>query len=198
MATAANRGSLRPRPNVVAVVSFLAGAGPAPVGGFWIALAGGVALATDGPSAAARGSDSARASRPMLETVAIIGPGPLRPSPLTQAATAPMLGRLEARGWRPAARRSWPAGPIRLIHNTATTAFFIWVNHLAGLDGLPRAPTTRSGHRLGIGGGQPRDALLLTLASLLVWAAFASTVQVARLPAAGLGPVGDELAAPRA
>ena len=39
----------------------------------------------------------------MLETVAIIGPARFG-IPLTQAVTAPLLGRLEARGWRPLAQ----------------------------------------------------------------------------------------------
>jgi hypothetical protein len=66
-------------------------------------------------------------------------------------------------------------GAIRLIHNTATTAFFIWVI-TGGLDAYA-GTYDAIGRRLGFEVGTA-DALLLTLASLLAWAAFASTVQV--------------------
>jgi hypothetical protein len=158
-------------PAHVAVVSFLA-ARAAPAGGFWIALAGGVALARVAERRGARLGFGASAAA-MLETVAIIGPARFG-IPLTQAATAPMLGRLEARGWPPLPQILTCAA-IRLIHNTATTAFFIWV--IAG--GLDAYAGTYDaiGRRLGLEIGSA-DALALTLASLLAWAAFASTVQV--------------------
>jgi hypothetical protein len=109
----------------------------------------------------------------MLETVAIIGPARFG-IPLTQAATAPMLGRLEARGWRPLPQ-ILACAAIRLIHNTATTAFFIWVI-TGGLDAYA-GTYDAIGRRLGLEIGTA-DALALTLVSLLAWAAFASTVQV--------------------
>ena len=64
---------------------------------------------------------------------------------------------------------------MRLLHNTATTAFFIWV--IAG--GLDAYAGTYDaiGRRVGIEVGTA-DALVLTVVSLLAWAAFASTVQV--------------------
>jgi hypothetical protein len=64
---------------------------------------------------------------------------------------------------------------VRLLHNSATTAFFIWV--IAG--GLDAYAGTYDalGRRLGIEVGTA-DALWLTLAGLLAWAVFASTVQV--------------------
>jgi hypothetical protein len=158
-------------PAHVAVVSFLA-ARAAPVGGFWIALAGGVALARTAERRGARLGFGASIAA-MLETVAIIGPARIG-IPLTQAATAPLLGRLEARGWRPLPQ-ILACATIRLIHNTATTAFFIWVI-TGGLDAYA-GTYDAIGRRLGIEVGTA-DALLLTLASLLVWAAFASTVQV--------------------
>src|SRR5215211_6555193 len=107
-------------PAHVAVVSFLA-ARAAPTGGFWIALAGGVALARVAERRGARIGFAASAAA-MLETVAIIGPARFG-IPLTQAATAPLLGRLHARrvGF-------WPqlaaCATVRLLHNAATTAFF--------------------------------------------------------------------------
>lgn len=158
-------------PAHVAVVSFLA-ARAAPTGGFWIALAGGVALARVAERRGARLGFGASIAA-MLETVAIIGPARVG-IPLTQAATAPMLGRLEARRW-PVPAQILACAAIRLLHNTATTAFFIWV--IAG--GLDAYAGTYDaiGRRLGLEVGTA-DALALTAAGLLGWAAFASTVQV--------------------
>jgi hypothetical protein len=158
-------------PAHVGVVSFLA-ARAAPTGGFWIALAGGVALARVAERRGARLGFGASAAA-MLETVAIIGPARFG-VPLTQALTAPMLGRLHARGIG-----FWPqlaaCALVRLIHNAATTAFFIWV--IAG--GLDAYAGTYDaiGRRVGIEVGTA-DALVLTAVSLLAWAFFASTVQV--------------------
>jgi hypothetical protein len=155
----------------VAVVSFLA-ARAAPTGGFWIALAGGVALARTAERRGARLGFGASAAA-MLETVAIIGPARFG-IPLTQAATAPMLGRLEARGVA-GLPQVLACAAIRLLHNAATTAFFIWV--IAG--GLDAYAGTYDaiGRHVGIEVGTA-DALGLTVAGLLAWAAFASTVQV--------------------
>ncbi|MEA2362244.1 MAG: hypothetical protein QOD71_1389 [Thermoleophilaceae bacterium] len=169
MATAAR--AVPSGPSHVAVVSFLA-ARAAPTGGFWIALAGGVALARVAERRGARLGFGASAAA-MLETVAIIGPARIG-IPLTQAATAPMLGRLEARGWRPLPQ-ILACAAVRLLHNTATTAFFIWVI-TGGLDAYA-GTYDAIGRRLGLEVGSA-DALALTLAGLLVWAAFASTVQV--------------------
>lgn len=158
-------------PAHVAVVSFLA-ARAAPAGGFWIALAGGVALARVAERRGARlGFGVSLAA--MLETVAIIGPARLG-IPFTQAATAPLLGRLEARGWSPLAQ-ILACATIRLAHNAATTAFFIWVI-TGGLDAYA-GTYDAIGRRLGLEIGTA-DALALTLAGLLAWAAFASAVQV--------------------
>jgi hypothetical protein len=158
-------------PAHVGVVSFLA-ARAAPTGGFWIALAGGVALARVSARRGARLGFGASAAA-MLETVAIIGPARFG-VPLTQALSAPILGRLHARGVG-----FWPqlaaCALVRLLHNAATTAFFIWV--IAG--GLDAYAGTYDaiGRRVGVEVGTA-DALALTLLSLLAWAAFASTVQV--------------------
>jgi len=155
----------------VGVVSFLA-ARAAPTGGFWIALAGGAALARVAERRGARLGFGASAAS-MLETVAIIGPARFG-VPLTQALTAPILGRLHARGVG-----FWPqlaaCALVRLLHNAATTAFFIWV--IAG--GLDAYAGTYDaiGRRVGIEVGTA-EAVVLTLASLLAWSAFASTVQV--------------------
>jgi hypothetical protein len=169
MATAAS--TVPSGPAHVAVVSFLA-ARAAPAGGFWIALAGGVALARVAERRGARLGFGASLAA-MLETVAIIGPARLG-IPLTQAATAPMLGRLDARGWRPLPQ-ILACAAVRLLHNAATTAFFIWVI-TGGLDAYA-GTYDAVGRRLGIEIGSA-DALVLTLVGLLAWAAFASTVQV--------------------
>jgi hypothetical protein len=158
-------------PAHVAVVSFLA-ARAAPTGGFWIALAGGVALARLAERRGARLGFGASIAA-MLETVAIIGPARFG-IPLTQAATAPLLGRLEARGWPPLPQILACAG-IRILHNAATTAFFIWVI-TGGLDAYA-GTYDAIGRRVGIEVGTA-EALVLTGVVLLAWAAFASTVQV--------------------
>ena len=175
MATAPPSSHLAPPevagPAHVGVVSFLA-ARAAPTGGFWIALAGGVALARVAERRGPRLGFGASAAA-MLETVAIIGPARFG-VPLTQALTAPILGRLHARGVG-----FWPqlgaCALVRLLHNAATTAFFIWV--IAG--GLDAYAGTYDaiGRHVGIEVGTA-DAVVLTLVSLLAWAAFASTVQV--------------------
>ncbi|HEX2413744.1 MAG TPA: hypothetical protein VHJ37_00880 [Thermoleophilaceae bacterium] len=158
-------------PAHVAVVSFLA-ARAAPTGGFWIALAGGVALARVAQRRGARAGFGSSVAA-MLETVAIIGPARFG-IPFTQAVTAPLLGRLEARGWS-LAPQILTCGVLRLIHNTATTAFFIWVI-TGGLDAYA-GTYDALGRRLGIDVGTA-DALALTAAGLLVWAIFASVIQV--------------------
>jgi hypothetical protein len=158
-------------PAHVAVVSFLA-ARAAPTGGFWIALAGGVALARLAERRGARLGFGASAAA-MLETVAIIGPARFG-IPLTQAATAPLLGRLEARGVR-VALQVLACAVIRLLHNTATTAFFIWIV-TGGLDAYA-GTYDALGRHVGVDIGTA-DALVLTAVSLLAWAAFASIVQV--------------------
>jgi hypothetical protein len=158
-------------PAHVAVVSFLA-ARAAPTGGFWIALAGGVALARLAERRRARLGFGASAAA-MLETVAIIGPARFG-IPLTQAATAPLLGRLEARRVR-VPLQVLACAAIRLLHNSATTAFFIWVI-TGGLDAYA-GTYDALGRHVGIDIGTA-DALVLTAVSLLAWAAFASIVQV--------------------
>jgi len=158
-------------PAHVAVVSFLA-ARAAPTGGFWVALAGGVAIARVAERRGARQGFGASIAA-MLETVAIIGPARFG-VPLTQAITAPILGRLHARGAGRVAQFA-ACVVIRLLHNAATTAFFIWVI-AGGLDayaGTYDALARRLGFEVGT-----EDALVVTAIGLVAWAAFATTVQV--------------------
>jgi hypothetical protein len=170
MATAASK-AVPAGPAHVAVVSFLA-ARAAPSGGFWIALAGGVALARVAQRRGARPGFGASIAA-MLETVAIIGPARFG-IPLTQAMTAPLLGRLEARGWRPLPQIA-VCTVVRIIHNGITTAFFIWVI-TGGLDAYA-GTYDAIGRRIGIDVGTA-DALVLTAIGLLAWGVFASVVQV--------------------
>src|ERR671921_3032666 len=82
----------------VATVSFLASRA-APSLQFFFALGGGMALARSAERSGARtGYGTALAS--MLQTVAVMGPARIN-APLTQAITAPMMGRLQARGAHP-------------------------------------------------------------------------------------------------
>jgi hypothetical protein len=170
MATATSK-AVPAGPAHVAVVSFLA-ARAAPSGGFWIALAGGVALARVAERRGARSGFGASIAA-MLETVAIIGPARFG-IPLTQAVTAPLLGRLEARGWPPLAQMA-VCTLLRILHNGATTAFFIWVI-TGGLDAYA-GTYDAIGRRVGLEVGTA-DALALTGIGLLAWGVFASVVQV--------------------
>jgi hypothetical protein len=158
-------------PAHVAVVSFLASR-VVPSGGFWVALAGGVALARVAERRGPRRSFGTSIAS-MLETVAIIGP--LRFGvPLTQAVTAPLLGWMEARGVA-AWLQMLVCGVLRLAQNSLQTAIFIFV--LAG--GLDAVAGTYDAiaSRVGIDVGED-ETLILTLAGLAAWAAFASVVQV--------------------
>jgi hypothetical protein len=156
----------------VGTASFLASRA-APSAGFWIALAGGAALARAGARRGVREGYGASLAA-MVETVAIMGPARFG-VPLTQAISAPVLGRLEARGANPLAQIAVCAA-IRFIHNTAATAFFIWVI-TGGLEAYAGTYDALAG-RVGIDLAGAGGALVLTGAGLLGWAAFASTVQV--------------------
>lgn len=158
-------------PAHVAVVSFLASR-VVPSGGFWVALAGGVALARVAERRGPRRSFGVSIAS-MLETVAIIGP--LRFGvPLTQAVTAPLLGWMEARGVA-AWLQMLVCGVLRLAQNSLQTAIFIWI--LAG--GLDAVAGTYDAiaSRVGIDVGED-ETLIVTLIGLAAWAVFASVVQV--------------------
>jgi hypothetical protein len=156
----------------VATVSFLASRA-SPTGGFWLALAGGVALAR---AAALRGlrHGYGTSGAAVVESVAIMGPARFG-VPFTQAVTAPLLGRLEARGVG-RAPQMLVCGLLRLLHNTATTAFFIWVL-LGGVDAYAGTYDSVLERIPGAPGGTAA-ALVITAVLLLGWAVFASVVQV--------------------
>jgi hypothetical protein len=156
----------------VATASFLASRA-APSAGFWIALAGGVALARGGQVRGLRAGYGASVAA-MLQTVAVMGPARFG-VPLTQALSAPLLGRLMGRGTS-VARQLLACAAIRLLHTTATVAVFAFVlaggidSYTDGYDGIARrVPLLPEG---------TEAALIFTAVALVAWAAFASTVQV--------------------
>ena len=158
-------------PAHVATVSFLASRA-VPTGGFWVALAGGTALARVAQRRGAREGYGASWAA-MLETVAIMGPARFG-VPFTQALSAPLLGRLEARGTGPVGQVA-ACTAIRVLSNAVGVAFFVWVI-AGGLDayaGSYDAVAGRLGFTLGESG-----TLAITAAGLLGWGVFASVVQV--------------------
>src|SRR4051794_18979025 len=104
----------------VATVSFLA-ARAAPSLQFWIALAGGIALARTAALKGLRTGYGASGAA-MLQTVAVMGPARVN-GPLTQALTAPLLGALHRRG---------TSGPP-----PAAACLRVRPTHYAGLTGAP-------------------------------------------------------------
>jgi len=157
----------------VATVSFLASRA-APSLQFFFALGGGIALARSAAERGARtGYGVALAS--MLQTVAVMGPARVN-APLTQAITAPMMGRLQARGVRPLTEFV-ACLALRLVHYAVLLAAFIFVI-LGGLDEFTGSYETLTGW-LGIVPQGPAAALAVTAASQTLWAIFFSAVQVA-------------------
>jgi len=158
-------------PAHVATVSFLASRA-VPSGGFWVALAGGMALARVAQRRGAREGYGA-AIAATLETVAIMGPARFG-VPFTQALSAPLLGRMRARGSRFVAE-FLACGAIRMLSNAAGLAFFVFVI-AGGLDayaGTYDALAERVGLSL-----SEEGTLIFSAAGLVVWGAFASWVQV--------------------
>ncbi len=156
----------------VATVSFLASRA-VPSIGFWVALGGGVAVARCGARRGLRWGYGASIAA-MLQTVALIGPARIS-VPLTQALTAPLLGVQHARGTA-IAWQMLVCGTIRLLQNAAVGAFVILVlaggfdvyldtyDSIAGwIPLLPEGDTA---------------ATVAILAGPVIWAVFASVVQV--------------------
>ncbi len=156
----------------VATASFLASRA-APSIGFWIALAGGVALARSGQQRGPRVGYGASIAA-MLQTVAIIGPARFA-VPLTQALSAPLLGVMESRG-RGTAAQVGACAAIRFAHNLVTAAFAIVV--LTGGVGAYTDSYDAIVDRLGFLPQGTTAALVLTGVALVAWTAFASVVQV--------------------
>ena len=155
----------------VAAVSFLA-ARVAPSGAFWLALAGGTAVAREADLRGVRAGYASSAAA-MLQTVAMVGPLRLS-APLTQALSAPLLGGMHARG------RRWLSMfvvclAIRLAIYAALTSFTVLV--LLG-------PAAYAGSFDALFGWLPllpeglAGALLITAIANLVSGVFFSTIQV--------------------
>jgi hypothetical protein len=157
----------------VATVSFLASRA-APSLQFFFALGGGIALARSAKMLGARtGHGTAIAS--MLQTVAVMGPARIN-APLTQAITAPMMGRLQARGAHPLVEFI-ACLTLRLVHYAVLLAALIYVI-LGGIDEFTGSYETLTGW-LGIVPQGAAAALALTAAVQGLWAIFFSTIQVA-------------------
>ena len=157
----------------VATVSFLASRA-APSLQFFFALGGGIALARSAQTLGARaGHGTAIAS--MLQTVAVMGPARIN-APLTQAITAPMMGRLQARGAHPAVE-FLACLALRLVHYAVLLAALIYVI-LGGIDEFTGSYETLTGW-LGVVPQGAAAALAFTAVGQVVWAIFFSTIQVA-------------------
>jgi hypothetical protein len=155
----------------VAAVSFLA-ARAAPSLAFWLALAGGAALAHEADTRGMRAGFATSAAA-MLQTVAIVGP--LRFSaPLTQALSAPLVGSMHARGRRPAALFA-VCLVIRLAYYAVLTSFTLFV--LLGPKGFKGSYEALFGWLPFLPHGLA-GALTLTAISNLVFGIILSTIQV--------------------
>ena len=158
----------------VATASFLASRA-APSAGFALALAGGVALARTAQKTTLRTGWAASIAA-MLQTIAIMGP--IRAGvPLTQAISAPVMGRMEHRGYGTLAQGLTAAG-IRILHNATATAFYIWV--IVGLDAYAGTYDTILGFLpfIDTGNVSERNALIGTAIVIVIWTGIGSTVQV--------------------
>ena len=158
-------------PAHVATVSFLASRA-VPSGGFFVALAGGTALARVAQRRGAREGYGASIAA-MLETVAIMGPARFG-VPFTQGLSAPLIGRLHARG-SSAFLQFLVCLAIRMLSNTVGLAFFVLVI-AGGVDAYAGSYDAIAG-RLGFSLSE-RTTLVASAVGLLVWGAFASAVQV--------------------
>lgn len=112
-------------------MSFLASR-VSPSGQFWLAIAGGIALARAASSAGLRTGYGVGIAA-MLQTTALMGPARFN-GPLTQALTAPLIGWLHQRG-TPLVLQLLACFGIRLAHYLVLAAAFIWII-LGGVDAL--------------------------------------------------------------
>ena len=171
----------------VATCSFLA-ARLAPSGQFWVALAGGVALARAGAERGLRAGYGVSVAA-VVETVALIGPARVN-GPLTQALNAPLVGHMHAKGSRFAAQLA-ACLAIRLVHYALLNVLFVWLV-IGGLENYVDTYDRIAGFLRVLPEGQTA-ALVLSILANLVWALFYSTVQVlAYRRALGRWPDGDE------
>ena len=156
----------------VATVSFLASRA-APSLQFFFALGGGVSLARASFAAGARAGHGASLAA-MLQTVAVMGPARTS-GPMTQAITAPMMGRLQARG-AGVVPEFLACLALRLVHYAVVLAAFVWII-LGGLDEYVDSFETLTSW-LGVVPQGKAAAITFMLAGQVGWAVFFSTVQV--------------------
>ncbi len=156
----------------VATVSFLA-ARAAPSMQFWIALAGGIALARTAAGKGLRIGYGASTAA-MLQTTAVMGPARVN-GPLTQALTAPLIGVLHRRG-TVIPLQIVACFAIRLMHYVVITAALIWIV-LGGLDAYAGSYDTLTGW-LGLLPEGERGALIVTVVLNVALAIFYSVTQV--------------------
>ena len=155
----------------VATASFLASR-VVPTGGYAVALAGGVALARAAQLAGMRMGYGASVAA-MLQSIAVLGPSRVS-VPLTQALSAPLLGRLHEHGAHLAAQIGACAA-IRAGDQTLFTLFYIWI--VGGVEAYAATYDALAGRIPGVPDG-PTAALVATALVLVGWTAFASIVQV--------------------
>jgi len=155
----------------VATASFLASR-VVPTGGYAVALAGGVALARAAQVAGMRVGYGASIAA-MLQAVAVLGPSRVS-VPLTQALSAPLLGRLHARG-RHLAAQIGACAAIRATDQLLFTLFYIWI--VGGIGAYAATYDVIAGRIPGVPGGTVA-ALGATALGLVAWTVFASVVQV--------------------
>jgi len=156
----------------VATASFI-GSRIVPTGGFAVALAGGIGLARVGQRFGLRAAYGASLAA-MLQAVAVMGP--LRIGiPLTQSLSAPLLGRMHARGASVSAQLAACAA-FRLLDLIVTILFYISIV-AGGLETYAATYDALVGWLPGFPEGVA-GALVLTAAGSVAWTVFASAVQV--------------------
>jgi hypothetical protein len=156
----------------LALAAFLA-ARAVPTGGFAVALAGGVALARVAQRAGLKLGWCASLAA-TLQAIAIMGPSRVG-IPLTQAVSAPVLGRMVAKGRGPVAQ-ALVAGAFRGSHNTLSTVFYVWV--ILGLDAYVGSYDNVLGRLLFFLPDGEAGALASTAFALVLWTIVASVLQV--------------------
>lgn len=143
-----------------------------PFGGFLVTLAGGVALARAAEyQGGRRGAGASLAA--MLQSVAIMGPARLG-VPLTQALSAPLLGRMEAAGTGTFGQ-VLACGAIRLVQNTLGFLFFVGV--ITGLDAYAATYDELFAEVISLPEGVV-PALVASAGGIVAWTVIASTIQV--------------------
>ena len=155
----------------VATASFLASR-IVPTGGYAVALAGGVALARAAQLGGMRMGYGASIAA-MLQSIAVLGPSRIS-IPLTQAASAPLLGRLHLRRAH-VAMQIGACAAIRATDQTLFTLFYIWI--VGGVDAYAATYDALVGRIPGAPDGIAA-ALGATALALALWTACASVVQV--------------------